>query len=468
MMARYGKRFLIVFVILLTLSACNLTDLFGGGDETPEPGITETMEAPPTEEQQIEVTAAIRTAPTEEQQGPPPGGGSTVPLPYYENFDNTGSGWEVGDYDNGSVGYSGGEYFVTSTSPSIFMWGQAMRNFGDVDMTVTARQVQSPSNNNTGYGVMCRVTYDPQNDLLFGYALRISGDGFYSISKFTGSEMVELVPWTQTTAIVQGNSSNEMRVVCNGSTLVLYVNGTMIAEATDNEYSTGDIGFSGTNFEEGVAEFRYDNLAVQSPSDVGGGSGGENGESNGAGYAEDFTSPNPNWEVGDYEDGSVGFANGEYFVSQYGDASFMWGQAGMNYTDVEIRVDAYQLSGPTNNNTGYGVMCRVDFNMNVGELSGYLLWIGADQTYSIIKWSHDDVVTLVDWGQSNAINAGSNAVNQIRAVCDGNQFALYVNGTLLAEAVDSEFSGGDIAFAGTSFETDSAEFRFDNLLLISR
>jgi hypothetical protein len=110
-------------------------------------------------------------------------------------------------------------------------------------------------------------------------------------------------------------------------------------------------------------------------------------------------------------------------------------------------------------------MCRVAFDFDVGELSGYLLWIGADQTYSIIKWSNDEVVTLVEWGTSNSINGGSNAVNRIRAVCDGNRLALYVNGDLLAETTDSELTSGDIAFAGTSFESDSSEFRFDNLEL---
>ena len=40
------------------------------------------------------------------------------------------------------------------------MWGQAMRNFSDIDMTVTARQVQGPSNDNTGYGVSVSGKYN--------------------------------------------------------------------------------------------------------------------------------------------------------------------------------------------------------------------------------------------------------------------------------------------------------------------
>jgi hypothetical protein len=463
MKAGLGKRIVILLVLLMTLLACGLSDLpfIGGDDEA-----TETQEG---RGQQIEVTAAIRSAPTDDGGQPPPppptqgSSGQTGSLPYLEDFSSSSSGWEVGEYDNGSVGYTNGEYFVTATSQGIFMWGQAMRNFSDIDITVTASQLQGPSNDNTGYGVMCRVRYDPQNDLLYGYSLRISGDGYYAIHKFTGSEIVDIVPWTTSPAIVLGNSSNSMRVTCDGSYLALYANGVVLAEANDSEFSSGDIAFSGTNYEEGFSEFRFDDLAVRSP-DISG-AGPPPGGSTGGDYTDDFSSSSTNWEIGSYDDGSVGYDSGEYFVEQYGDASFMWGQAGRNYSDVDISVDAYQRFGPSNDNTGYGVMCRVDFDFDIGELSGYLLWIGADQTYSIIKWSNDEVVTLVEWGTSSSINGGNNAVNRIRAVCDGNRLALYVNGVLLAETTDSELTSGDIAFAGTSFESDSSEFRFDNLEL---
>ncbi|MGD8823184.1 MAG: DUF1080 domain-containing protein [Anaerolineales bacterium] len=472
MKAGLAKRILIVLVVGLTLASCNISDLIGGGGD--EPSATETVE-PQEQDQEIEVTAAIRSGPGEEQQEdesdqpppPPPSNGGTGSLPYFEDFNSSGSGWEVGDYNNGSVGYANGEYFVTSTSPGVFMWGQAGRNYDNVDMTVTARQVSGPANDNTGYGVMCRVRYDPQNDLLYGYSLRISGDGYYAIHKFTGSDIVDLVPWSTTPAIVLGNSANEMRVVCNGSTLVLYVNGTMVAEAVDDEFSSGDIGFSGTNYEEGLAEFRYDNLEVQSPADVGGGSGGggSSGSSGSDGslpFSDDFSSASSGWEVGDYNNGSVGYANGEYFVTATSQGIFMWGQAMRNFDDVDISVTARQVSGPSNDNTGYGVMCRVRYDPQSDLLFGYSLRISGDGYYAIHKFTGSDIVDLVPWTTTPAIVLG-NSSNQVRVICDGSYLALYVNGTLVAEANDSEFSSGDIGFSGTTYETASAEFRFDNL-----
>lgn len=178
-------------------------------------------------------------------------------------------------------------------------------------------------------------------------------------------------------------------------------------------------------------------------------------------YATDFT--DGTWEVGDYGTGRVGYANGEYFVTQFGGSDFMWGQAYQNFTDVEIWVNAEQVSGPSNDNTGYGVMCRVGYSSSTDQLTGYWFGIGADGFYSIHKFTSTDIVTLVDWTSSSAIKEGNGRVNELRAVCQGSNLSFYVNGMLVAEATDSSYGFGDIGLGGVSFESDPAEFRFDDL-----
>lgn len=194
--------------------------------------------------------------------------------------------------------------------------------------------------------------------------------------------------------------------------------------------------------------------------DTGGGGGGDTGDML---YSDDFSDAGSGWESGDYETGAVGYAGGEYYVTQAGGSDFMWGQAFLNFENVDARADAYQLSGPGNDNTGYGLMCRVGYDPNTDELSGYWFGIGADGFYSIHKFTTTDIIALVDWESSSAINLGNNAVNQLRIVCDGSTLQFYVNGTLVAQASDSEFGSGDLAFGGVSFEDASAEFRFDNI-----
>jgi hypothetical protein len=177
-----------------------------------------------------------------------------------EDFSDTSSGWEVGDYDTGSVGYSSGEYFVISLGDSDAMWGVAFQQYDNVIIEVDATQVQAPSNDNNGYGVMCRVQENGD-----GYLLRVSGDGYYSISKWSNDDLVPLVDWTTNDAVRLGNSTNQIRAICDGPTLVLEVNGQRLAATEDQEFTTGDLAFTATSFESEPTEVRFDNLVVTAP-----------------------------------------------------------------------------------------------------------------------------------------------------------------------------------------------------------
>jgi hypothetical protein len=199
----------------------------------------------------------------------PGGGGSSKPSPTPENvvfrddFSDTGSGWEDGDWDDGSVGYKDGAYFVTSTVTEVSMWGKANRTFDNVVIEVDATQVSAGPNSNNAYGVVCREQGDGG-----GYYLRISGDGYYSIARAevgVGEGWAPLVDWTESNAIKQGNATNHIRAVCNGSTLELHVNGEHLATAEDSTFTTGDIAFAATSYESEATEIHFDNLVVRTP-----------------------------------------------------------------------------------------------------------------------------------------------------------------------------------------------------------
>ena len=159
-----------------------------------------------------------------------------------DDFSNPASGWEVGDYESGSVGYTSDAYSVISLGESDFMWGVAFREFDDVVIEVEATQVRAPGNDNNAYGVMCRV-----QDNGDGYMLRISGDGFYAIHKWSNDELVSLVDWTTSDVIRLGNSTNRIRATCDGPQLILEVNGQQLATAQD------------------PTEVHFDNLVVTAP-----------------------------------------------------------------------------------------------------------------------------------------------------------------------------------------------------------
>lgn len=176
-------------------------------------------------------------------------------------------------------------------------------------------------------------------------------------------------------------------------------------------------------------------------------------------FQDDFSDPGSGWEVEDFDEGSVGYKNGIYFVTSLGDGDVMWGVASMSFSDIIIEVDATQVSAGPDNDNDYGVACRQQDN---GD--GYYLLISGDGSYAIIKAEGEGFEELVDWKSSEAIRQG-NATNHIRAVCEGSILTLFVNGQRLAMAEDSTFTRGDIALTATSYEDEPTEIHFDNLVV---
>jgi len=180
---------------------------------------------------------------------------------FEDDFSDSGSGWKVGDYESGDVGYKDGLYSVTCSVKGEPVWGVANQAFSDLIIDVDAEQGSAPSNDNNAYGVMCRVQPDGNG----GYTLRVSGDGFCGIHKVTDGEFEALVDWTKSEAIRQGNATNHLRAVCDGADLALFINGELAAEASDTTYVEGDIGLTATTFEEESTEVVFDNVVVTRP-----------------------------------------------------------------------------------------------------------------------------------------------------------------------------------------------------------
>jgi serine/threonine-protein kinase len=179
---------------------------------------------------------------------------------FQDDFASTVSGWEVGNYDLGSVGYKDGAYSVVSFGDLARMWGMSNRWFGDVAIDVDVTQVSAPPNNNNGFGIICR---DQGNG--DGYYLLISGDGLFAIYLAQGDDAVALAEWTESEEIRRGNATNHLRAVCDGSTLSLYVNDVHVATAEDDTFGEGDISLAMTSFESEPSEALFDNLVVRTP-----------------------------------------------------------------------------------------------------------------------------------------------------------------------------------------------------------
>jgi hypothetical protein len=91
------------------------------------------------------------------------------------------------------------------------------------------------------FGLIIRVP-DPKTANQ-GYLVGISCDGQYSLRKWDGSKLSNLIKWTTSKVINSGSGkSNRLGIMAVGDHFGIFVNGSLLAESSDNTYSEGVIG----------------------------------------------------------------------------------------------------------------------------------------------------------------------------------------------------------------------------------
>ena len=167
------------------------------------------------------------------------------------------------------------------------------------------------------------------------------------------------------------------------------------------------------------------------------------------------------WDSNATDEVSIGIESGAYRI-RANVSSFVRGfYLREPFEDVVIDVRSVQLS--QYENTALGIICR-------GELTdrragGYYFLIGADGSYSIRKGMQDQVVGLLKWAHSDAINRGV-ATNNIRVICIGDYLALWVNGEFVAEVRDDLYQRGYVGLTAAVEAGDLIEVSFDDLIIL--
>ena len=96
-------------------------------------------------------------------------------------------------------------------------------------------------------------------------------------------------------------------------------------------------------------------------------------------------------------------------------------------------------------NDRYGMIARVPDSSNPDR--GYLVGFSCDGRFSLRRWNasigaRGEMVNLIPWTSSAAINAGSNQTNRMGFMAVGDRLIVYANGQLLQEVKDTTFSKG--------------------------
>ncbi len=195
---------------------------------------------------------------------------TTVPTPvpytkvlFKDNFTDPSSGWERARNANYTLEYKNGKYHVLiNNEPGA---GQAIwitKSFTDMSVEVDTQQTAGPSDGLIG--VACRATDDGRM-----YSFEYSQDGTYGIYKYAANGAnIETLDENQLNpnTVIQGGV-NHLEGVCAGDTLTLILNGQVLDQVVDSEFTKGGMGVivrSGASGDSGN-DVLFSNYVVKGP-----------------------------------------------------------------------------------------------------------------------------------------------------------------------------------------------------------
>jgi tetratricopeptide (TPR) repeat protein len=180
-------------------------------------------------------------------------------LMHEDDFSNPASGWPQESFAEYEYDYEDGEYHILAKQlgGSTYVLNQDTGPFTDFTLEIDARLVSGPVEN--GYGVIFRAQ---QSDDF--YCFMVSGNGFYNVWKWLDDNYTYLQEWTESGFINEGNSTNHLKVVCQGSQIEVYANGHYLTTVIDDSFTGGCLGVvaGASEFEAHAA---FDNIKVYSP-----------------------------------------------------------------------------------------------------------------------------------------------------------------------------------------------------------
>jgi hypothetical protein len=180
---------------------------------------------------------------------------------FSDDFSTTDNKWDQATDETRTTDYYNNAYRITVNNTYSDAWANpGKENFTDVHLEVDATKNGGPDDND--FGIICR--YTDENQFYYGV---VSSDGYYGIMKMTadGGKPIGQDTMLESDKITKGSGTNRIRFDCVGSTLTLYVNGNQLAQQTDSDYATGNVGLISGTFGTGGVDILFDNFYVYKP-----------------------------------------------------------------------------------------------------------------------------------------------------------------------------------------------------------
>lgn len=188
--------------------------------------------------------------------------GTPTPIPplYQANLTKDPGNWDCSD---AKCSFRADGYHIQALDNYVYT-AYLTKVFADTTIEVKAIMTQgvvTSGTNTSAMGIAFRV---PQSNKLSGYGFLVYADGTYDLVKWDDKgNSSHLVDLSESTAIHKGlNQENDLKLVIQGTSFMLFINGQQLTQTTDSTYTSGYIGLNAST--KGT-EVIYSNLLVTKP-----------------------------------------------------------------------------------------------------------------------------------------------------------------------------------------------------------
>lgn len=172
-------------------------------------------------------------------------------------------------------------------------------------------------------------------------------------------------------------------------------------------------------------------------------------------FSDDFSNPDSGWRAATRETYVRGYLQGSYVFQIDVPRWFVWATSGRRYRDVALEVST-RSEGSLDNH--FGLICRYQ------DGDFYYFAVSADGYYGIFRRdaTTEDLLLLSGRAMLRTPTLRAESDNRLRAVCEGNQLTLYVNGEQVAQVEDDVLRIGDVGLAAGTLEGSRSSIWFDD------
>ena len=177
-------------------------------------------------------------------------------------------------------------------------------------------------------------------------------------------------------------------------------------------------------------------------------------------FQDDFSRTASGWDRYSNDTYTTDYMDGGYRISIFIPETNVWARPHLEFEDVRVQVMATKLEGPDNN--VFGVLCRYQDARNF-----YFFLISSDGYSGIGVYRDGEEFLLSNKAMlpSDAIHQGQ-ATNHVRAECIGEELSLYINGSLTAQAIATDWSRGDVGLVAGTYSKPGTDILFEKFSVL--